>query len=806
MASTFSPSLKLTLMANGDQSGTWGSTTNTNLGTLLEQAIVGVQPIVMVDADYTLTNFNGASDEARNAVLVVTGTNSAIRNIITPSGQQKTYIVSNGTAGGFAINIKAGAGGIPLAINSGITEQVYTDGTNFYQVGMTSFNGGTTGLTPSTPASGDVTLGGTLNAASGGTGLSSPAANSVLLSNGSSALQTVAPGTSGYILTSNGTTWVSAPNGGIGVSSVGLSAPSIFTVTGSPVTSTGTLTLSYSGSPLPVANGGTGLTSFTSGGAVYATSTSALTTGTLPIASGGTNSTATPTAGTVAYGTGTAIAYTSAGTAGQALISNGTSTPSWGTVLTSTNATLTGTTALRGSYGGGAITSNFAAGDGALVSNTTGSYNTASGVSALYYNTTGSNNTASGYQALYNNTTGNYNTASGASALYSNTTGAQNTASGTSALQNNTTGSNNTASGVGALYNNTTGNYNTASGASALYSNTTGIQNTASGVSALFSNTTGVYNTASGYQALYNNTAGSNNTASGLQALFSNTTGSQNTASGASALYYNTTGYNNTASGMNALFSNSTGSSNTASGASALEYNTTGTQNTASSAFALYNNTTGAQNTASGAFALTYNTTGSQNTASGMSALTYNTTGIYNTASGYQALYSSTTGNYNTASGANALYNNTTGSGNTAFNPLNSAGTYAPVFDPSTQNNRICMGSTGVTNAYIQVAWTVVSDARDKTNFAPVPHGLDFVNQLQPTAYQFKEDRETDVATGIVRYGFKAQDILALEGDTPVIIDIEDLDKLKFNSDSLIPVLVNAIKELSAKITALEAK
>ena len=738
MASTFSPSLKLTLMANGDQSGTWGSTTNTNLGTLLEQAIVGVQPIVMVDADYTLTNFNGASDEARNAVLVVTGTNSAIRNIITPSGQQKTYIVSNGTAGGFAINIKAGAGGIPLAINSGITEQVYTDGTNFYQVGMTSFNGGTTGLTPSTLASGDVTLGGTLNAASGGTGLSSPAANSVLLSNGSSALQTVAPGTSGYILTSNGTTWVSAPNGGIGVSSVGLSAPSIFTVTGSPVTSTGTLTLSYSGSPLPVANGGTGLTSFTSGGAVYATSTSALTTGTLPIASGGTNSTATPTAGTVAYGTGTAIAYTSAGTAGQALISNGTSTPSWGTVLTSTNATLTGTTALRGSYGGGAITSNFAAGDGALVSNTTGSYNTASGVSALYYNTTGYNNTASGMNALFSNSTGSSNTASGASALeynttgtqntassafalYNNTTGAQNTASGTSALQNNTTGSNNTASGVGALYNNTTGNYNTASGASALYSNTTGIQNTASGVSALFSNTTGVYNTASGYQALYNNTAGSNNTASGLQALFSNTTGSQNTASG-------------------------------------------------------------------------------------MSALTYNTTGIYNTASGYQALYSSTTGNYNTASGANALYNNTTGSGNTAFNPLNSAGTYAPVFDPSTQNNRICMGSTGVTNAYIQVAWTVVSDARDKTNFAPVPHGLDFVNQLQPTAYQFKEDRETDVATGIVRYGFKAQDILALEGDTPVIIDIEDLDKLKFNSDSLIPVLVNAIKELSAKITALEAK
>jgi len=116
------------------------------------------------------------------------------------------------------------------------------------------------------------------------------------------------------------------------------------------------------------------------------------------------------------------------------------------------------------------------------------------------------------------------------------------------------------------------------------------------------------------------------------------------------------------------------------------------------------------------------------------------------------------------------------------------------------------MGSTGVTNAYIQVAWTVVSDARDKTNFAPVPHGLEFVNQLKPTAYQFKENRETDVPTGIVRYGFKAQDILALEGDTPVIIDTEDLDKLRFNSDSLIPVLVNAIKELTARLELLEGK
>ena len=296
------------------------------------------------------------------------------------------------------------------------------------------------------------------------------------------------------------------------------------------------------------------------------------------------------------------------------------------------------------------------------------------------------------------------------------------------------------------------------------------------------------------------------NFAAGDNALAYNTTGIQNTASGVNALQNNTTGNYNTASGLGALASNTTGNNNTASGVNALLSNTTGSYNTASGLQALQSNTTGSYNTASGLQALQNNTTGSYNTASGVNALLSNTTGNNNTASGVSALLNNTTGNNNTASGVSALQNNTTGLGNSAFNPLNSAGTYAPVFNPTVENDRFCMGSTGVTNAYIQVAWTVVSDARDKTNFAPVPHGLDFVNQLQPTAYQFKEDRETDVATGIVRYGFKAQDILALEGDNPVIIDTEDLDKLRFTSDSLIPVLVNAIQELTARLQILEAK
>jgi hypothetical protein len=94
------------------------------------------------------------------------------------------------------------------------------------------------------------------------------------------------------------------------------------------VTINGPLTLS---SALATGSGGTGLTSFTSGGAVYATSTSALTTGTLPISAGGTNSTATPTAGGIGYGTGTAHAYTAAGTAGTVVLSGGATAPTFTT-------------------------------------------------------------------------------------------------------------------------------------------------------------------------------------------------------------------------------------------------------------------------------------------------------------------------------------------------------------------------------------------------------------------------------------------------------------------------------------------
>jgi len=128
MASTYSSTLRIELIGAGDQDGTWGDTTNSNLGTIIESAITGVQNIPFADANYTLTAFNGLPDEARNAVLVLTGSNSAQRNLITPA-VEKTYIVKNATGATVTIKTSAGAG---VAIANGTTRIVWCDGTDFF--------------------------------------------------------------------------------------------------------------------------------------------------------------------------------------------------------------------------------------------------------------------------------------------------------------------------------------------------------------------------------------------------------------------------------------------------------------------------------------------------------------------------------------------------------------------------------------------------------------------------------------------------------------------------------------------------
>ena len=184
MASTFSTTLRLELIGDGDQSGIWGQTTNTNLGSLIEQAITGVVSITMTDTNYTLSNFNGVSDEARNAVLVVGGTNAAVRDIIAPL-VEKLYIVKNSTSGGFAINIR-GSSGTSVSVPNGVTTSVYCDGTNF--------NSGLSGTSGSFNINGALTYGGvTLANAVTGTGNMALSASPTFT--GTPAAPTASPGT-----------------------------------------------------------------------------------------------------------------------------------------------------------------------------------------------------------------------------------------------------------------------------------------------------------------------------------------------------------------------------------------------------------------------------------------------------------------------------------------------------------------------------------------------------------------------------------------------------------------------------------
>jgi len=159
---TFSTSLKLELPGDGQQTGVWGQTTNRNLGTLLEQAITGVTSITMIDANYTLTDLNGTSDEARNAVIIVNGTNTATRDVIAPN-VNKLYAIYNNTTGGQAIRI-IGATGTGVTVPNGIIAQVFSDGTNFYSMlngTVGSFTVASLLTTTTSNTTGAATVGGT---------------------------------------------------------------------------------------------------------------------------------------------------------------------------------------------------------------------------------------------------------------------------------------------------------------------------------------------------------------------------------------------------------------------------------------------------------------------------------------------------------------------------------------------------------------------------------------------------------------------------------------------------------------------
>ena len=131
MPSSYSTRLRLELISPGEYgtSGNWGTTTNVNLGTLLEEAIAGMASVTVNGAaDTTLSTANGSTDQARNILINLTGSMTQNNNIICPN-VQKLYFVRNNTTGGFSTTFKTSAG-TGITISNGRSRALYCDGTN----------------------------------------------------------------------------------------------------------------------------------------------------------------------------------------------------------------------------------------------------------------------------------------------------------------------------------------------------------------------------------------------------------------------------------------------------------------------------------------------------------------------------------------------------------------------------------------------------------------------------------------------------------------------------------------------------
>ena len=137
MVSTYSTGLRTELQVTGENSGTWGTITNSNFTQVFEFAIAGVYAKTLSDANTTLTNTDGpqtqANNEARQNTLILSGTLTAVRVVQFPA-TQKTYMVYNNTGGGYNLTLRLGASGSTMTVVNGKMRIVATDGTNWYDV------------------------------------------------------------------------------------------------------------------------------------------------------------------------------------------------------------------------------------------------------------------------------------------------------------------------------------------------------------------------------------------------------------------------------------------------------------------------------------------------------------------------------------------------------------------------------------------------------------------------------------------------------------------------------------------------
>ena len=210
MATQYTSLLGLALPVTGELSGTWGDTVNDYITQYLDAAVAGAQTISGSQTAVTLSKTtnaslsqagSGATGSSQYQIINCTGNPAGLLTVTAPAAS-KVYLILNNTSTNQSVEI------VGTGPTTGVTVAA---GRN----ALVAWNGSDFELVASTDAS---TLNGILSVANGGTGQSSLTANNVILGNGTSAVQLVAPGTNGNVLTSNGTTWISAALPASGVS------------------------------------------------------------------------------------------------------------------------------------------------------------------------------------------------------------------------------------------------------------------------------------------------------------------------------------------------------------------------------------------------------------------------------------------------------------------------------------------------------------------------------------------------------------------------------------------------------------
>jgi hypothetical protein len=231
---TFANDLRLKEITTGDEDGTWGTSTNTNLALIADAFSLGTKQMA-ADANETFTMPDASADGTRSLYLKITSAVSlTVTRTVTlaPNTVSKVWIIENATSGSQSITISQGSGAT-VTIATGTKAMIVTDGagggaavtlanpTVSLATGVTGTlpiaNGGT-GTTSTTFANLTTNVTGTLPVGNGGTGATTLTLNNVILGNGTSAPQFVAPGSNGNVLTSNGTTWQSTTPAASGAS------------------------------------------------------------------------------------------------------------------------------------------------------------------------------------------------------------------------------------------------------------------------------------------------------------------------------------------------------------------------------------------------------------------------------------------------------------------------------------------------------------------------------------------------------------------------------------------------------------